>query len=67
MMLELERLRHKRETNLSYREGEKANQAGNERVIFGGAISPDLPHFMDRKGDLDSYLLQCYICKVVSS
>ena len=54
MQAELERSRLKREADHVAREGREANQAGGARVIFGGTRSPDLPHFIDGKDDLDS-------------
>ena len=55
--MELERLRLEREANRSAGEGGEANQAGGVRA-FGGVNSLDLPHFVDGKDDLDSYLLR---------
>ena len=57
MQMELERLRLEREANRSAGEGGEANQAGGVRA-FGGVKSLDLPHFVDGKDDLDSYLLR---------
>ena len=57
MQMELERLRLEREADHSSGEGGEANQAGGACVAFGGIKSPDLPHFVDGKDDLDSYLL----------
>ena len=54
MQMELERLRLEREADRSAGE---ANQAGGVRA-FGGVKSLDLPHFVDGKDDLDSYLLR---------
>ena len=58
MQMELERLRLEREANRSAGEGGEANQTGGVRVAFGGIRSPDLPHFVDGKDDLDSYLFR---------
>ena len=58
MQLELERLRLEREANRSAREGGEANQAGDVCVALGGTRSPDLPHFVNGKDDLYSYLLR---------
>ena len=57
MQIELERLRLEREANCSAGEGGEANQAGGARVAFGEKRFPNLPHFVDGKDDLDSYLL----------
>ena len=54
----MERLRFKRETDLFNGEGGEENQAGGARVVFGRDKSPNLPHFIDEKDDLDSYLLR---------
>ena len=54
MQMELERMRLEREAD---RSGGEANQAGGVRA-FGGVKSLDLPHFVDGKDDLDSYLLR---------
>ena len=56
--MELKRLRLKREADCSAGEGGEANQEGGARVAFGGIRSPDLPHFVGGKDDLDSYLLR---------
>ena len=56
--MELERLRLERKPDRAAREGREANQARNARAAFGGIRSPDLPHFVDGKDDLDSYLLR---------
>ena len=53
MQMKLERLSLKREADRSAGEGGEANQAGGARVVFGGTRSPDLPHFVDGKDDLD--------------
>ena len=58
MQMELERLRVEREANCAAGEGGEANQARSVRVTFEGIRSPDLPHFVDGKDDLDSYLLR---------
>ena len=58
MQMELERLRLEREAYCSAVELGEANQARGVRVAFGGIRSPDLPHFVDGKDDLDSYLLR---------
>ena len=58
MQMELERLRLEREADRSAGEGGEPNQAGGARVVFGGTRSSDLPHFVDGKDDLDSYLLR---------
>ena len=41
---------------LWWRRGSKSGRGA--RVVFGEARSPDFPHFVDRKDDLDSYLLR---------
>ena len=53
MQIELERLRLEREADRDAGEGEEANQAG-ARV----SLLVDLPHFVDGKDDLGSYLLR---------
>ena len=58
MKIDLERLRLEREADRSAEKGREGNQAGGARVAFGGIRSPDLPHFVDGKDDLDSYLLR---------
>ena len=58
MQMELERLRLERDADRYAGEGREANKTGGARVLFGGTRSPDLPHFVDRKDDLDSYLLR---------
>ena len=58
MQMELERLRLEPETDRSAGEGKDANQTGDARVVFRGTRSPDLPHFIDGKDDLASYLLR---------
>ena len=58
MQLKLERLRLKIETYRSNGEGGEANQAGDIYFVFGGARSPDLPHFIDGKDDPNTYLLR---------
>ena len=51
-------MRLKPETDRSIGKGREENQEGGARVVFGGTRSPDLPHFIDGKDDLDSYLLR---------
>ena len=58
MQMELERLTLERVADCFAGEGGEANQAGGVRVAFGGIKSPDLPHFVDGKDDLGSYLLR---------
>ena len=57
MQLKLERLRLERKTDRSGKEERESNQVESARIVFGGARSSDLPHFIDEKDDLDSYLL----------
>ena len=58
MQLELERLRLKRKTDRSGGERREVIQAGGANVVSGKARFPDLPHFIDKKYDLDSYFMQ---------
>ena len=53
MQLELEKLILERETNRSGQEGGKKSGRG-AHVAFRRERSPDLPHFIDGKDDLDS-------------
>ena len=51
-------LRLEREADRSAGEEREANQARGVRIAFVEIRSPDLPHFLDGKDDLDSYLLR---------
>ena len=58
LQLKLERRRLELETDRSGGEEEEANQAAGASVIFVGARSPDLSHFIERKDDFDRYVLR---------
>ena len=57
MKFEERKMQLELESDHSGKEEREANQAEGTSVIFGGARSPDLPHFIDKKDDLDSYML----------
>ena len=65
--MELKRLRLEREADRAAGEGGETNQAGGARVVFGGTRSPDLPHFVDGKDNLDSYLLHFERCATAAN
>ena len=55
--LKLKKLRFEQEMNHSVGAGRKIKQVEEACLVFKAATSPNLSHFVNRKDNLDNYLL----------